>query len=174
MRRATNGEVLAIDPGPTDSGVVLYGDGQVWMAGTLPNRDVLALVRDASAPIIAVEMVASYGMPVGREVFETCVWIGRLQQASPDPEAVRLVPRLAVKLHHCHSARATDATIWRAILDRFGGPAAAKKGGPLAGVKSHARAALALALTVADGAGPGSATDSPSGGHDSGPSSLST
>lgn len=168
--------ILALDPGPTETGYCYYQPdaAPAIRAGVLPNHALLARLPAETSWALAIEMVASYGMPVGREVFETCVWIGRLQQASPDPEAVRLVPRLAVKLHHCHSARATDATIWRAILDRFGGPAAAKKGGPLAGVKSHARAALALALTVADGAGPNSATDSPSGGHDSGPSNLST
>ena len=33
---------------------------------------------------LVVEMVASYGMPVGKEVFDTCVWIGRYIQQVDD------------------------------------------------------------------------------------------
>lgn len=145
--------VLALDPGPLESGFCYYGGGAAIEAGVRPNEALLQQLHDETG-VVAIEMVASYGMPVGREVFETCVWIGRFQQACVAPEAVLKVPRLAVKLHWCHSARATDATIWQAILDRFGGPLAARKGGPLAMIRSHARAALALAITVADGAVP--------------------
>lgn len=100
--------------------------------------------------ILAIEMVASYGMPVGREVFETVRWIGRFQQAWSEPEAVKLVYRQDVKLHLCKSVRAKDANIWQALKDRFGEPGTAKNPGKLYGVKSHARAALAVALTVYD------------------------
>ena len=65
-------------------------------------------------------MIASYGMPVGREVFETCVWIGRFVQRLDDGGIITVrTPRQPVKLHHCHSARATDATIRQALVDRF-------------------------------------------------------
>ena len=44
-------------------------------------------------------------MAVGREVFETCLWIGRFVEAWYEPDAVQLVYRRDVKLHLCGSAR---------------------------------------------------------------------
>ena len=67
-------------------------------------------------------MVASYGMAVGKDVFETCVWIGRFAEAcgrDSDGEASQLVYRQPVKLHHCHSAKAKDSNIRQALVDRF-------------------------------------------------------
>ena len=69
-----------------------------------------------------LEMIASYGMAVGKEVFETCVWIGRLLQVHEENRVfhpAHLVYRRDVKLHHCHSAKAKDANITQALIDRF-------------------------------------------------------
>jgi hypothetical protein len=38
--------------------------------------------------------------------------------------------------------------VWAALLHLHGGEMAAKKGGPLYGVKAHARAALAVAFVL--------------------------
>ena len=72
-----------------------------------------------SADFLALEMIASYGMAVGKEVFETCVWIGRFQQKWRWPAEVRFVYRQDVKLHLCGSPRAKDANIRQALLDMF-------------------------------------------------------
>jgi hypothetical protein len=93
-------------------------------------------------------MVASYGMPVGREVFETCVWIGRFQQSWRYPEAVKLVYRRDVKLHLCGNSRAKDANIRQALIDKLGPVGTKSAPGPLYGVKSHAWAAVAVAVTA--------------------------
>lgn len=145
--------ILAIDPGQTESGVVaLMPDGKTVSAkGVLHNRDVLRLVQTHSALgwcRIAIEMVASYGMPVGKEVFETVRWIGRFQQAAEDPEAVEFVYRLDVKLHLCQNSRAKDANIRQALIDKLGPQGTKKNPGPTYGVKSHAWAALAVAVTA--------------------------
>jgi len=98
---------------------------------------------------LAIEMIASYGMAVGREVFETCVWIGRFQQVWRSPESVRLVYRRDVKLHLCGNPRAKDPNIRQALIDLLGPAGTKKQPGPTYGVKSHAWAALGVAVTVA-------------------------
>lgn len=149
---------LAIDPGPTESGWCILVGSQVMESGVMPNAEILDLVSGPPAmyAALAIEMIASYGMPVGREVFETCVWIGRFIQAWHEPESVQLVYRKDVKMHLCGTTQAKDANIRRAILDlypRSGGGATPQVGtkaqpGPLYGVSTHAWAAIGVALTV--------------------------
>jgi hypothetical protein len=104
---------------------------------------------------LALEMIASYGMPVGREIFETCLWIGRFIEAWEMRQGrYQLIYRKDVKLFHCESARATDANIRAALIDRYGPGkerAIGKKSspGPLYGLKGDHWAALAVALKAA-------------------------
>lgn len=98
--------------------------------------------------VFAIEMIASYGMPVGREVFETCVWIGRFDQCSELP--ARLVYRRDVKLHHCGSARAKDANIRQALIDKYGAPGTKANPGITHKLKSHLWAAFALATFISE------------------------
>ncbi len=147
--------ILAIDPGPKESGCVMLQNGIVIWSDCLPNEQVLDEVAEtmftpAVAPQLAIEMIASYGMAVGREVFETCVWIGRFMQAAAIPTDTHLVYRKDVKLHLCNSTKAKDANIRQALIDRLGPQGTKKAPGPTYGVKSHAWAALAVAVTVAD------------------------
>lgn len=153
--------LFAIDPGPVQSAWMQYRDGRPVVFGIDKNDLVLDRLRcfSPACDTLAVEMIAPYGMPVGREVFETVLWIGRFMQRWEElghpGESVRLVPRLSVKLHLCGSARAKDANVRQALIDRFGpGKEAAiglkRSPGPLFGVTSHAWAALAVAVTVAD------------------------
>ena len=148
--------IIALDPGPTETGYVILADGRVQESGTLPNQDVLWTVVSlwpgpwgVADARLAIEMVASYGMAVGRDVFETVRWIGRFQQAWHAPDDVLLVYRQDVKLHLCKSARAKDANIRQALIDLLGAPGTKKAPGPTYGVKGHEWAALAVAVTAA-------------------------
>lgn len=153
--------LLAIDPGTERSGCVwLDGDGVPHHFGIFDNRDLVIQVHrtrlgvaDVDADDMVIEMVSSYGMPVGRETFETVYWVGRFVEAYHG-EAHRIY-RKDVKLHFCDSARAKDANIWQAVLDRYGGKEKAvgkkKTPGPLYGITSHCRQALALGLAWLDG-----------------------
>lgn len=139
---------LAIDPGTHQSGVVLFDGHRVIEAGVHDNDAVLGIVRSTPADELAIEMIASYGMAVGREVFETCVWIGRFVETWRSPKSVRLVYRKDVKLHLCGSPRAKDPNIRQALIDLLGPPGTKKNPGPTFGVSSHAWAALGVAVTV--------------------------
>lgn len=152
--------ILAIDPGTTESGWCIYDGTAVTHSGVMHNDKMLAYVSrpvfQTSGHRFAIEMIASYGMAVGREVFETCVWIGRFQQAWHEPAAVELIYRKDVKLHLCGTTKAKDPNVRQALLDKFprtGGGATPQIGiktkpGPLYGVSSHAWAALAVAVTA--------------------------
>jgi hypothetical protein len=152
--------ILAIDPGTVQSGWCVYNGEYVIDCGVMPNDELLAYIERTHWRIngwrLAIEMIASYGMAVGREVFETCVWIGRFQQAWHDPDAVELVYRKDVKMHLCGTPRAKDPNVRQALLDMFprtGGGATPQIGtkakpGPLYGVSSHAWPALGVAVTA--------------------------
>ncbi|WP_246119003.1 hypothetical protein [Cupriavidus campinensis] len=160
--RARECRILAIDPGTTESGWCVLADGAVTLSGVMLNRELLRMLtmqqrNDPWGHVLAIEMIASYGMPVGREVFETVRWIGRFQQAWHSPEAVKFVYRQDVKLHLCKTPRAKDGNVRQALLDMFprtGGGKTPQIGtkaqpGPLFGVSSHAWAALGVAVTAA-------------------------
>lgn len=149
--------ILAIDPGPEQSALVVTDGEALLFHAKLPNDSVLAELSDA--PLISacvIEMVASYGMAVGKETFETVFWIGRFAERwhSERREQAHRLTRKDIKLHHCETTRANDSNIRFRIIDRFGGKARAigtkKAPGPLYGVKGDEWAALALALTFID------------------------
>ncbi|RFA24437.1 hypothetical protein CAI21_21685 [Alkalilimnicola ehrlichii] len=142
--------MIAIDPGNEQSAWVIYENGKVYGAAIELNDDVLRRIEcEWGTEQYVIEMIASYGMPVGREVFETCVWIGRFMEAAGGAEWVY---RKDVKMHLCQSPRAKDANIRQALIDRFGpgkDKAIGKKAspGPLYGFKADMWQALAVAVT---------------------------
>ena len=118
--------LLAIDPGNTTSGwVVIDVDTRRPVAfDKTPNDELRRSIRAGNfddCDHVVIEMVASYGMAVGREVFEACVWIGRFDEAvaSNARKRAELVYRRDVKLHHCGQTKAKDANIRQALVDRF-------------------------------------------------------
>jgi hypothetical protein len=151
--------ILAIDPGSAQSAWLLFANGQPQDFGLDPNAELLEHLRRGghgdsydAADVIVIEQIESYGMAVGREVFDTVHWSGRFTEAARHTPVVQL-PRRAVKLALCGSAKAKDANIRVALLDRFGGTAA--KGtkaapGPLYGISRDVWSALAIAVTYAD------------------------
>jgi len=159
--------LLAIDPGPRQSAwVVLDVETQRPLAHAITANDELrqALRGESitystgkisyyAAEHLAIEMVASYGMSVGKDVFETAVWIGRFIEAWSGPHS--LVYRKDVKLTLCGDSRARDSNVRQALIDRYpptGGGRLPQVGtkakpGPLYGIRRDVWAALAVAVT---------------------------
>jgi hypothetical protein len=146
--------ILAIDPGNTESAyVVLDDDYKIIKFDKVNNWDILAMIDDArlngsKVEEVIIEMISSYGMPVGKEVFDTCVWIGRFMQASTCP--VELIYRKDVKLHLCNSTKAKDSNVIQALKDRFGDKGTVKNKGYFYGFKADIWQAHALAVTYLD------------------------
>jgi len=130
--------ILAIDPGNIESAFVII-DAETLRPlhfGKMENEAVLQrsayfvgllyqLAIANAEPFsceLAIEMIASYGMPVGAEVFDTCVWIGEFKRAFSYNQLITgcaLVYRREEKLTICGSPKANDANIRQALVDRF-------------------------------------------------------
>lgn len=151
--------ILGLDPGSAHSALVVIhaGDGRVEFSAYEPNDEmlyVLEVYRRQWPAVLVIEKIESYGMPVGREVFDTVFFSGMASQVWKGRD-VYLLPRREVKLHICASPRAKDANIRQALIDRYGGSRKAAFGtkkapGPLYGLTGHHLAALAVALTWRD------------------------
>ena len=141
--------ILAIDPGNTESAFTFITDQyDILQFGKWNNFEVLNRARDGGHNQLVIEMISSYGMPVGKEVFDTCVWIGRFIQASTCP--VELIYRKDVKLHLCNSAKAKDSNVIQALKDRFGDKGTVKAKGYFYGFKADVWQAMALEVTYLD------------------------
>lgn len=147
--------ILAIDPGYEESAYVVFDGERVQEFGIERNGYMLTIAGSTKAcDKLAIEGIACYGMPVGKETFDTCVWIGRFGQVF-GWGATTLVYRKDVKMHLCGSMRAKDPMVRQALIDRFGPSrekaiGTKKQPGPLYGVSSHCWSALAVACTYWD------------------------
>jgi hypothetical protein len=143
--------IMAIDPGPEVSGVVwLSTERRIIAAEIQDNKEIVRTLRGGHTvhpfPHVAIEMIASYGMPVGAEVFNTCTWIGRFEEAYVHSDLTARYFRKDIKLHLCGTTKAKDANVRQALIDLLGPPGVKKNPGPTYGISKHMWAALALAI----------------------------
>ena len=100
---------------------------------------------------LVIEMIASYGMPVGKEVFETCVWIGRfVELAIVQNIDIAYIYRKDEKMNICHNMKAKDSNIRQALIDRFGPVGTKKNPGWFYGFKADIWSAYAVGITYLD------------------------
>ena len=150
-------KILAIDPGCRESAWCEFNPLAATpklrfiAAGKEKNKDLLRKIHQFGPRlnvVMAVEMIKSYGNVMGDEVIETCVWIGRFIQAWGGEH--ELLPRKTVVTQICNNPRAKDSNVRAALIDRFGGRGAEKKGGALADVKNDMWSALAVAVAFSE------------------------
>lgn len=154
--------ILAIDPGNIESAyVVLYDDLSLKEFGKIKNEEMLQTINAAcfygKVKKVAIEMIASYGMAVGKEVFDTCVWIGRFTQiASEFTNEITYIYRKDEKMNLCNSMKAKDSNIIQALIDRFAsntpnkGKGTKKNPGWFYGFKKDIWQAYAVGVTYYD------------------------
>lgn len=141
---------------------MLWNGERVFMHGKDENPKLLGEIAEGPLAFhgqyLVIEEVTSYGMPVGREVFQTVRWAAKFEQQALanrwSEDEMHYMPRRDVKLHICGSSKAKDSNIRQALIDRFGGKekAIGRKAsqGPLYGLKADEWQALALAVTFHD------------------------
>lgn len=150
--------ILSIDPGNSQSAWLLWDNTnkRILHSAISLNEPLLRDLRRVDGPRgsanhLAIEMVESFGMAVGKEVFETVFWIGRFVEAwDAGQRPYTRITRKEVKMHLCGSMRAKDTNIRQALLDKFGEVGTVKNPGPLFGVKKDIWSALAVAVTYTE------------------------
>ena len=118
--------ILAIDPGNIESAYCII-EKETYKPiefGKIDNQQLLKQIGlFKNIDCIVIEKVASYGMAVGKEVFDTCEWYGRFIQKycdTNDSQTIEYVFRKDVKINLCNSMKAKDSNIRQALIDRFG------------------------------------------------------
>lgn len=144
--------ILAIDPGATESAFMFLADGKPYQFAKVGNRQIIELIeglelRSYLIESAAIEMIACYGMAVGKEVFETVLFIGYLKRMLEEQNIpVSFVYRKQIVTHLCNSVSATDTNVRRVLLDRFGEKGTKKKPGVTYGISKDMWSALAVAV----------------------------
>lgn len=158
--------VYAVDPGPQFSAIVALDLREqlplITMAEKWPNYELLDFLwrHEHDGSVLVLEEVRGMGMAVGQEIFETCFWSGRFVEAWEG--RWDRVTRNEVKINLCGVSRANDSNIRKALIDLWGGPAAAqratkgskknpgKPAGPLGVLAADTWSALAVGVSWRD------------------------
>jgi len=153
-------QIIGIDPGPEMSAFCVIETREkeirILDKDKISNDEMLKKCSEwpTQGNKIGIEMIASYGMTVGKEVFETCLWIGRfVERLGKVPEYIY---RREEKITLCGNMKAKDANIRQALIDMFPRIGGGKipqigtkaKPGPLLGMANDMWAALAVCVTL--------------------------
>jgi hypothetical protein len=145
--------IVAIDPGDFETAYCVWDGEKILDFGKQENNKIKSSLQRPGfkCDIVVIEMIASYGMPVGKEIFETCLFIGQLMQLCEQLHIpCKLVYRKEIKIHLCGSLKAKDSNIRQALIDRFGKPGTKNNKGVTYGIAGDHWSALAIAVYYSD------------------------
>ncbi len=146
--------ILAIDPGSTESAFCIWDGTRLIDFDKFPNAELLKRIQDefrSETDKCVIEMIGHYGkgMPAGKTVFDTCVWIGRFGERYCWGR-VDVILRATVKAHLCGSAKAKDGNVRQSLIDRFGAPGTKKQRGMTYGMSGDCWQAFSVGVTWFD------------------------
>lgn len=123
--------LLAIDPGDVESAFCFMDmetyeplyfakekneDAMEHMVSYVVGSDT----ANSNVTHVAIEMLSSYGMSVGKTVLFTAAWVGRFYQClSEYVPYMHYIYRQDEKLCICGQMRAKDSNVRQALIDRF-------------------------------------------------------
>lgn len=151
--------ILAIDPGDEKSAMLIYDSDnkkiifKVIAANWECERLILfnKYLQGVRNVYCVIEMPECFGMPVGKNVLNTCRQVGRFESIAEKLHfKTHLIYRHEIKTHLCNNMRAKDSNVRQALIDKFGGKQAiGKKNSPgvLYGISKDLWSALAIAIT---------------------------
>lgn len=151
--------ILSIDPANEFTAYTLIDEDnglKPIKIGKVENNELLETFKQddfKNVDFVAIEMIACYGMAVGKTTFETCVWIGRFVQFFSEYVGmghITFVYRKDEKMNLCGSMKAKDGNIRQALIDRFGEVGTIKNKGWFYGFKADIWAAYAVGVTFYD------------------------
>lgn len=153
--------ILSIDPGNEYSAYSLLNEElRPVNFGKVSNQELLRMLNDYYSPLcnretpLIIEMIGHYGtgMPAGKTVFDTCVWIGRFTEVyhSTTYREPVYIMRKDEKINLCGNMKAKDGNIRQALIDRFGIVGTKKNQGWFYGVSKDVWAAIAVGVTYYD------------------------
>jgi hypothetical protein len=139
--------IVGIDPGTTQSAVVIYDTATEEILGHGKYDNVDAMLAFAEGGTVVCEMVQSFGMPVGAEVFQTVLWVGRYcEYCRWVGASFHMIYRQEIKTTLCQSVKANDAAIRQRLIDLLGPPGKKKTPGKTYGLAGDEWQALAVCV----------------------------
>ncbi len=149
-------KIIGIDPGPSVSGWCMIDELEnVIEAGVVESKSMPEIIISKKPGIVGLEVITPRPIPtpktgkpgmVGREVLMAQLIAGMALQASIHSGAAVITMSTQQLRRTIGAPGGTDADVGRALNRRYGHTGTAASQGPLKGVASHAKLALAAAI----------------------------